>query len=82
MQRDADAIVCRPTPGDHLEQMKGRVDRPGQSAKAQMSRMTISYVIAMEGNEPNEAALRHGARQLDVGGRAERTVPERGMIMT
>ena len=33
MQYDADAIICRPTPGDHLEQMKGRVDRPGQAAK-------------------------------------------------
>jgi hypothetical protein len=33
MQRHADAIICRPTPGDHLEQMKGRVDRPGQKAK-------------------------------------------------
>jgi hypothetical protein len=33
MQRHADSIVCRPTPGDHLEQMKGRVDRPGQKSK-------------------------------------------------
>lgn len=33
MQKHADAILCRPTPGDHLEQMKGRVDRPGQSKK-------------------------------------------------
>jgi len=33
MQRHADAILCRPTPGDQLEQMKGRVDRPGQSQK-------------------------------------------------
>ena len=33
MQHHADAIVCRPTPGDHLEQMKGRVDRPGQRSK-------------------------------------------------
>ena len=31
MQHDADAIVCRPIPGDKLEQMKGRVDRPGQT---------------------------------------------------
>lgn len=29
-QRDADAIVCRPQPGDVIEQMKGRIDRPGQ----------------------------------------------------
>ena len=33
MQKDADAIICRPTAGDHLEQMKGRVDRPGQKSK-------------------------------------------------
>ena len=33
MQHHADAIICRPTPGDHLEQMKGRVDRPGQTSK-------------------------------------------------
>lgn len=33
MQGHADAIVCRPTPGDHLEQMKGRIDRPGQRSK-------------------------------------------------
>ena len=33
MQGHADAIVCRPTPGDHLEQMKGRIDRPGQTTK-------------------------------------------------
>ena len=33
MQRDADAIICRPTAGDALEQMKGRVDRPGQATK-------------------------------------------------
>jgi 3-methyladenine DNA glycosylase/8-oxoguanine DNA glycosylase len=33
MQGHADAIICRPTPGDHLEQMKGRIDRPGQIEK-------------------------------------------------
>ena len=33
MQGYADSIVCRPTPSDHLEQMKGRVDRPGQLTK-------------------------------------------------
>lgn len=33
MQGYADSIICRPTPGDHLEQMKGRVDRPGQTSK-------------------------------------------------
>ena len=27
MQAEADAIVCRPTAGDVLEQMKGRIDR-------------------------------------------------------
>ena len=34
LQAHCDAIVCRPQPGDLLEQMKGRVDRPGQAAKA------------------------------------------------
>ena len=34
MQFDCDAIVCRPTAGDFLEQMKGRVDRPGQVTKS------------------------------------------------
>jgi 3-methyladenine DNA glycosylase/8-oxoguanine DNA glycosylase len=33
LQRHADAIICRPTPGDHLEQMKGRIDRPGQTRR-------------------------------------------------
>lgn len=33
MQGHADCVVCRPTPGDYLEQMKGRIDRPGQSTK-------------------------------------------------
>jgi hypothetical protein len=30
MQHAADCIICRPQPGDRLEQMKGRIDRPGQ----------------------------------------------------
>eukprot|EP01052_Picozoa_sp_SAG31_P002951 SAG31_NODE_108_length_24741_cov_6.933041_3_plen_2073_part_00 len=30
LQDVCDAIVCRPQPGDLIEQMKGRVDRPGQ----------------------------------------------------
>ena len=34
MQGEADAIICRPTPGDLLEQMKGRIDRPGQREKS------------------------------------------------
>ncbi|CAB9501710.1 DNA-3-methyladenine glycosylase [Seminavis robusta] len=33
MQHHADCIICRPTEGDLLEQMKGRVDRPGQTEK-------------------------------------------------
>lgn len=28
-----DSISFLQTPGDHLEQMKGRVDRPGQTTK-------------------------------------------------
>ena len=42
MQHDADAIVCRPTPGDVLEQMKGRVDRPGQT----QTELTLVVVFA------------------------------------
>mmetsp|Transcript_6167 Transcript_6167/g.14874 ORF Transcript_6167/g.14874 Transcript_6167/m.14874 type:complete len:234 (-) Transcript_6167:40-741(-) len=30
MQFDCDCIVTRPHPGDIMEQMKGRIDRPGQ----------------------------------------------------
>lgn len=30
LQKDCDAVVTRPQPGDLLEQMKGRIDRPGQ----------------------------------------------------
>eukprot|EP01063_Lacrimia_lanifica_P021430 TRINITY_DN2875_c1_g1_i1.p1 TRINITY_DN2875_c1_g1~~TRINITY_DN2875_c1_g1_i1.p1 ORF type:complete len:2080 (+),score=730.03 TRINITY_DN2875_c1_g1_i1:59-6298(+) len=33
LQGEADCVVCRPQPGDLLEQMKGRVDRPGQAVK-------------------------------------------------
>ena len=42
MQHHADAIICRPTPGDHLEQMKGRVDRPGQVTKELMLVMLMA----------------------------------------
>ena len=52
MQHDADTIVCRPTPGDHLEQMKGRVDRPGQSAK----RLVLVVVYAANTIEEVEFA--------------------------
>eukprot|EP00494_Astrolonche_serrata_P013389 UN13509 len=30
LQHDCDAIITRPQPGDIMEQMKGRIDRPGQ----------------------------------------------------
>lgn len=30
LQKSCDALVTRPQPGDLLEQMKGRIDRPGQ----------------------------------------------------
>ena len=33
LQHEADCIICRPQPGDRLEQMKGRIDRPGQARK-------------------------------------------------
>eukprot|EP00667_Euglena_gracilis_P000117 EG_transcript_117 len=31
LQGEADCIICRPQPGDLVEQMKGRIDRPGQA---------------------------------------------------
>jgi hypothetical protein len=43
MQHHADTIICRPTPGDHLEQMKGRIDRPGQTTKE-----LLLYVVVCE----------------------------------
>ena len=33
MQGYADTFACLPTPGDHLEQMKGQIDKPGQTSK-------------------------------------------------
>ena len=33
LQHEAGCIVCRPQPGDLVEQMKGRIDRPGQRRK-------------------------------------------------
>eukprot|EP01065_Artemidia_motanka_P016194 TRINITY_DN19919_c0_g1_i1.p1 TRINITY_DN19919_c0_g1~~TRINITY_DN19919_c0_g1_i1.p1 ORF type:complete len:1957 (+),score=523.13 TRINITY_DN19919_c0_g1_i1:51-5873(+) len=33
LQDQADCIICRPQPGDLVEQMKGRIDRPGQSRR-------------------------------------------------
>jgi 3-methyladenine DNA glycosylase/8-oxoguanine DNA glycosylase len=52
MQHDADAIVCRPTPGDVLEQIKGRVDRPGQT----QSELKLVIVFAQATIEEAEAA--------------------------
>ena len=49
MQHDGDCIVCRPTPGDVLEQMKGRVDRPGQRCKQ------LLLVVVFAGSTIEEA---------------------------
>ena len=52
MQNDADAIVCRPTRADYLEQMKGRVDRPGQCTK----HLVLRVIMAQHTIEEAEAA--------------------------
>ena len=51
LQADADAIVCRPTPGDQLEQMKGRIDRPGQRAR------TLQLIVLMAEHTIEEAEV-------------------------
>lgn len=52
LQHKADSVVCRPQPGDVLEQMKGRVDRPGQSR----SKLDLVVVAASETVEEAEMA--------------------------
>lgn len=49
MQHDADCIICRPQPGDRLEQMKGRIDRPGQR------RHELELVVLMAASTVEEA---------------------------
>jgi 3-methyladenine DNA glycosylase/8-oxoguanine DNA glycosylase len=49
MQHDADCIICRPQPGDRLEQMKGRIDRPGQALK------DLELVVLMAASTVEEA---------------------------
>ena len=41
-QGEADAIVCRPQAGDVVEQMKGRVDRPGQAQSQLILTLTLN----------------------------------------
>jgi len=59
MQFDADCIVCRPQPGDRLEQIKGRIDRPGQSRKELelIVLMAAGTVEEAEGTNPQKSAL-------------------------
>jgi len=52
LQDRADSVVCRPQPGDVLEQMKGRVDRPGQSRQ----NLELVVVVAEGTVEEAEAA--------------------------
>jgi len=52
LQEYADAVVTRPQPGDIMEQMKGRIDRPGQKVK----NLLLSVVVAHDTIEEAEAA--------------------------
>mmetsp|Transcript_19002 Transcript_19002/g.58553 ORF Transcript_19002/g.58553 Transcript_19002/m.58553 type:complete len:754 (+) Transcript_19002:3-2264(+) len=52
LQDRADSVVCRPQPGDVLEQMKGRVDRPGQTRNA----LELVVLVAEATVEEAEAA--------------------------
>lgn len=52
LQRKADCIVCRPQPGDCLEQMKGRIDRPGQTRRS----LDLVVVVAQGTIEEAEGA--------------------------
>ena len=52
LQQEADAVICRPQAGDLIEQMKGRVDRPGQVAKE----LVLCIVYARDTVEEVEAA--------------------------
>lgn len=49
LQHEADCVVCRPQPGDRLEQMKGRIDRPGQP------RDELELVVVLAANTVEEA---------------------------
>ena len=52
LQDRCDAIVSRPQPGDIIEQMKGRIDRPGQAKKT----LILVVLFASETIEEAEAA--------------------------
>lgn len=51
MQHHSDTLICRPTVGDHLEQMKGRIDRPGQKTK------NLQLYVVFCGHTIEEAAF-------------------------
>ena len=52
LQGQCDALVCRPQPGDIIEQMKGRVDRPGQ----RKDKLILVVLFASETVEEAEAS--------------------------
>lgn len=52
LQHDCDVIVTRPAPGDIMEQMKGRIDRPGQACDL----LLLDIVFAKNTIEAAEAA--------------------------
>ena len=52
LQKEANVIICRPQPGDLIEQMKGRIDRPGQETK----NLTLVVLYAENTIEEAEAA--------------------------
>ena len=54
-QRECDAIITRPHPGDLLEQMKGRIDRPGQEQQT----LLLVVVLAEDTVEEAEVANIH-----------------------
>eukprot|EP01043_Picozoa_sp_COSAG02_P017069 COSAG02_NODE_766_length_17389_cov_29.287045_1_plen_1976_part_00 len=52
LQGKCDALVCRPQPGDIIEQMKGRIDRPGQTK----TNLCLVVLFASETIEEAEAS--------------------------
>lgn len=52
LQDRCDAVISRPQPGDIIEQMKGRIDRPGQPKK----NLILVVLFASETIEEAEAA--------------------------
>jgi len=52
MQHECDCIITRPHPGDIMEQIKGRIDRPGQSSSV----LILDILFAKDTIEEAEAA--------------------------